>query len=116
VSAGSPPPADARFIWATRGRTWGFRFLRAGGFADPLHEYESAFSAIADEHEAWCRVGDKVALRFADPDHRCDASGRVIPHDFVLIGPWGDGIDSVEHGRQLIWPLVADEFDAVWNK
>ena len=23
-------------IWATRGRTWGFRFLLNGGFADPL--------------------------------------------------------------------------------
>ena len=22
-------------IWATRGRTWGFRFLRDGGFEEP---------------------------------------------------------------------------------
>ena len=31
-------------IWATRGRTWGFRFLRDGGFPDPLPVYDLAFS------------------------------------------------------------------------
>jgi hypothetical protein len=115
VSARSPLPADARFIWATRGRTWGFRFLRDGGFADPLPEYEATFVAIADEPEAWCRVGDRVALRFADPEQRCDAVGRVIPHDFVLIGSWAAGVDSVETGIELIWPLVADDFARVWE-
>ena len=33
-------------IWATRGRTWGFRFLRDGGLEDPLDTYEEAFAGI----------------------------------------------------------------------
>lgn len=115
MTVGRPLPKDARFIWATRGRAWGFRFLSDGGFVDPLPEYEATFSGIADEPEAWNRVGDRVALRFVDPEQRCDAAGRVIPHDFVLIGPWAAGVDSVETGIELIWPLVADDFDRVWE-
>lgn len=111
-----PTVEDARFIWATRGRTWGFRFLRRGGFDDPLGEYETAFSALEDEPEVWRRVAGKVALRFPDPEERRDAAGRVIPHDFVLIGSWADGIDSFEDGRQRLWDEVADEFESVWDK
>ena len=43
-------------IWATRGRTWGFRFLRNGGFEDPLAVYDDAFSGVGDQPEAWRRV------------------------------------------------------------
>jgi hypothetical protein len=69
-------PTDG-FIWATRGRTWGFRFLRSGGLEDPLGVYEDTFSQIGDQPKAWRRVADKVALRFPDPDGRRDAaSGR----------------------------------------
>lgn len=107
---------NATFIWATRGRTWGFRFLRSGGLPDPLRVYEDAFSKVGDQPEGWRRVGDKVALRFPDPDGRRDAAGRVIPHDFVLLGHWADGINSLEDGRQRIWPEVADEFKSVWDK
>ena len=39
-----PTDENARFIWATRGRTWGFRFLRRGGLEDPLGVYEATFS------------------------------------------------------------------------
>ena len=42
---------------------------------------------------------------------RQDVAGRVIPHEFVAFGSSADGIDSVEDGRRLVWPLVADEFD-----
>ena len=111
-----PPDDNATFIWATRGRTWGFRFLRSGGLEDPLGVYEDTFSRLGDQPEAWHRVADKVALRFPDPDERRDAAGRVIPHDFVLLGPWADGINSLEAGRQRIWPEVADEFERVWDK
>jgi hypothetical protein len=111
-----PTDENAGFIWATRGRTWGFRFLRRGGFEDPLRVYEDSFSDIGDQPEAWRRVADKVVLRFPDPDGRQDASGRVIPHDFVLLGPWADGIKSLEDGRQRIWHEVADEFRRVWDK
>jgi hypothetical protein len=106
----------ARFIWATRGRTWGFRFLRRGGLEDPLGVYEDAFSEVGDQSEACRRVADMVALRFPDPEDRRDAAGRVIPHDFVLLGPLADGVNSLEEGRQQIWHEVADEFDSVWDK
>jgi hypothetical protein len=102
-------------IWATRGRTWGFRFLRNGGLPDPLLLYDTAFSGVGDETEAWHRGAGTVALRFADPLERQDAAGRVIPHEFVVFGPSAEGIDSVDDGRRLVWPLVADEFARVWE-
>lgn len=111
-----PTDENATFNWATRGRTWGFRFLRRGGLEDPLGVYEDTFSKVGDQPQAWRRVADKVALRFPDPDERRDAAGRVIPHDFVLLGPWADGINSLENGRQRIWHVVADEFESVWDK
>jgi hypothetical protein len=111
-----PTGENTEFIWATRGRTWGFRFLRKGGLEDPLGVYEDIFSKVGDRPEAWRRVGDTVALRFPDPDGRRDAAGRVIPHDFILLGPWAVGINSLEDGRQRIWSEVADEFDKVWDK
>jgi len=111
-----PADEDARFIWATRGRTWGFRFLRKGGFDDPLGVYEATFSKVGDQPEGWCRVDDKVALRFPDPEGRRDASGRVIPHDFVLLGSYAVGIHSLGDGRHRIWHEVADEYERVWDK
>ena len=104
-----------RFIWATRGRTWGFRFLRSGGFDDPLEVYDKIFSRVEDEPEAWVRDGDRVALRFPDPERRRDAAGRVIPHEFVVSGYLADGIESVEDGLQRIWPLVAEAYARVWD-
>jgi hypothetical protein len=109
------------FIWATRGRTWGFRFLRTRGSEDPLPVYETAFSGVEDRAQAWCRVAgtgavpELVALRFSDPEGRRDLAGRVIPHDFVVFGALADEVDSVEAGRQRIWPLVADDFERVWE-
>jgi hypothetical protein len=102
-------------IWATRGRTWGFRFILDGGFPDPLPEYDKAFLGVEDEPEVCHRVGETVALRFPDPLERKDIAGRVIPHEFVAFGPLTDQIDSVEDGRQLVWPLVADDFERVWE-
>ena len=102
-------------IWATRGRTWGFRFLLDGGFEDPLLVYDTAFSGVEDEPEAWRRDAETVALRFPDPLKRQDVAGRVIPHEFVVFGPLADRIDSVEDGLRLVWPRVADEFARVWE-
>lgn len=105
-----------RFIWATRGKTWGFRFLRSAGFADPLTDYERAFADVSDQREVCHRADpDTVVLRFDDPESRCDSAGRVIPHDFVLIGRWADGINSITEGLHAVWPLVADEFAACWD-
>jgi hypothetical protein len=77
--------------------------------------YEEAFSTLGTQPEAWERVGTKVALRFPDPEGRRDASGRVIPHDFVLLGTWAERINSLEEGRQRVWPEVAPEFDRIWD-
>jgi hypothetical protein len=54
-------------IWATRGRSWGFRFLLNGGRHDPLPEYEGSFAGLEDEPATWRRTAAKVALRFPDP-------------------------------------------------
>jgi hypothetical protein len=111
-----PREENERFIWATRGWAWGFRFLRNGGLEDPLRVYEETFSQIGDQPEAWRRVAGNVALRFPDPDGRRDAAGRLIPHDFVLLGSWAEAIGSLDDGRQRIWHEVAEEFESVWDK
>lgn len=103
------------FIWATRGHTWGFRFLRDGGLQDPLPAYDKAFSGASDDDEVFHRQGDTVALRFLDPDGKRDASGRVIPHEFVITGPEARVTTSVEDGRRLLWPLVVEEFARAWG-
>lgn len=103
------------FIWATRGRVWGFQFLRDGGFCDPLPAYDQAFSQIDDDPEFCRRVDDAVALKFPDPLGRCDDVGRVIPHEFVVYGRLADDLDSVEDGRNVIWPLVAEEYERLWD-
>lgn len=102
-------------IWATRGQTWGFRFIRDGRFKDPLKVYDNVFSDVGDEPEVYRRVGEKVALRFPDPLGRQDRAGRTIPHDFVVFGPLADEINSVEDGLRLVWPQVADGFARLWE-
>ncbi|MCW5951065.1 MAG: hypothetical protein KIT69_02240 [Propionibacteriaceae bacterium] len=54
-------------IWATRGRSWGFRFLLDGGFADPLPTYEQAFAGLEDDRAVCRKAGGRLALRFPDP-------------------------------------------------
>lgn len=103
-------------IWATRGRSWGFRFLLFGGYTDPLSTYERAFAGVEDDAEVYERADERVALRFSDPLDRKDAAGRIIPHDFVVWGPLADDIHSVEEGIQSVWPLVADVYARVWMK
>lgn len=103
-------------IWATRGRDWGFRFLRDGGNADPLPEYDRAFSRAGDAPEVCLRVDERVALRFPDPLLRKDRAGRVIPHEFVVFPPLADRIGSVDDGVRLVWPLVEDDFARVWER
>lgn len=104
-----------KLIWLTRGRTWGFRFLSDGGEADPLPAYDELFSGLEALPEFCRHVGKQLALRFADPLDRKDRAGRVIPHDFIVFGPMAAEIDTVEDGIRLVWPLVADEFDRIWN-
>lgn len=103
------------FIWATRGKTWGFRFRRGAGFTDPLGPYDDAFVGLENEREVCRRRGELVALRFEDPLGRVDRAGRVIPHEFVVFPPLGDDVNSVEDGLRVVWPLVADEFARDWE-
>ncbi|MFG1627082.1 hypothetical protein [Kribbella sp. NPDC049227] len=103
------------FIWATRGRSWGFRFLLNGGRPDPLLDYERSFAGLVDEPTMWRRAAGRVALRFPDPSGRKDAAGRVIPHEFVVFGDLAAAIESVEDGLQQIWPLVAGAYARVWD-
>lgn len=104
----------ATLIWATRGRSWGFRFLFNGGLSDPLADYERIFAGLRDEPTICRRVAGKVALRFPDPLRRRDSAGRLIPHDFVVPGNLADEIESVEDGLQKVWPLVAEAYSRVW--
>ena len=104
-----------RLIWATRGRSWGFRFLFDGGLSDPLLVYERSFADLEDEPTTCHRAAGNVALRFPDPLGRRDASGRVIPHEFVVFGDLADEIESVEDGVQQVWPLVAEAYARVWD-
>lgn len=99
-----------RLIWATRGRTWGFRFLRRGELTDPLPEYSVAFAEFEGATQMWQHVGGVTALRFEDPLGRKDRAGRVIPHDFVIYDDGATEVDSVAAGIDLIWPLVEDEY------
>jgi hypothetical protein len=104
-----------RFIWATRGRTWGFRFLQDGGQADPFAEYSKAFFGIEHEQEVVSRKGGATALRFSDPDGRRDSAGRLIPHEFVLFGDLTPEINTIQDGIDQVWPSIAEEFDRIWN-
>jgi hypothetical protein len=102
-------------IWATRGHTWGFRFLLGGGYSDPLPIYESVFAG-AEGDPATCRhVAGHVALRFPDPEGRRDTAGRTIPHDIVALPPMAHKIHSIEDGQHLIWPSLAGAFARLWN-
>ena len=104
-----------KLIWATRGRSWGFRFLLDGGLSDPLPEYERVAAGLGDEPTAWHQAAGKVAVRFPDPQGRRDAAGRVIPHEFVVSGDAAVNIQSAEDGLRLIWPLVDVAYARVWD-
>lgn len=106
-----------KFIWATRGKEWGFRFLERGGLEDPLLEYEAAFAGFENESEVCELVGDRLALRFSDPLSRRDAAGRVIPHDFVIFPPDSSEVRSVAEGIETIWQLpdVSARFAQMWD-
>lgn len=102
-------------IWATGGRQWGFRFLLDGGYPDPLETYERAFAGLEDETQVFRRVGNRAALRFLDPLGRRDTAGRVIPHDFVVMGALAASVGSVDDGLERVWPLVRDVYARVWE-
>lgn len=103
-----------KLIWATRGRDWGFRFLRNAGYEDPLPAYEKAFEHTSGGSEEFRRIGNGVAVRFPDPEGRKDRSGRLIPHDLVVYGELAAEIHSVDDALRLVWPQIAPVFDSAW--
>ena len=103
------------FIWATRGREWGFRFLRDGGLSDPLLTYEEVYSGVTFDGDGCWRVGSRTALRLTDPEHRRDRAGRPITHDFVLFGDLAERVATIEDGLRIVWPLVAAEYADAWG-
>lgn len=105
-----------RFIWATRGRTWGFRFLRDGGFTDPLPAYLEVFEGLETQQQLASRSPGRTALRFEDPLRRLDRAGRAIPHDFVLFGSLAAQVDSIEAGLKFVWPEVSAEYDLIYER
>lgn len=113
MSLESTPPR--RLIWATRGRAWGFRFLLDGGLRDPLPEFERVFATMPDTEASCSRTDGAVAVRFPDPLMRRDASGRVIPHEFVAYGDLATDVASVDDALRLIWPVVRDAYARVWD-
>lgn len=108
--------ADGSFIWATRGRTWGFRFLRSGGYPDPLPVYEAAFAGVQDDREVCKQVGDTIVLRFADPEGRKDFAHRLIRHDFVLFPTEGSVLPGLDEAARVAWQEVAAEYARVWER
>lgn len=104
-----------RFIWATRGRSWGFRFLVDGGITDPLPEYERVFGDLRDTPTVWRRELGRVALRFPDPLGRRDTAGRVIPHEFILFDALAEAVASVDSGIREVWPLVSEAYAQFWE-
>lgn len=102
-------------IWATRGLSWGFRFLLDGGYSNPLPAYERAFAGTEGQTTLCRSVDELVALRFPDPLGRRDEAGRPIPHDIVVLPPFADDVRSVDDGQRLVWPLLADTFARVWE-
>jgi hypothetical protein len=106
--------APEGLIWATRGCSWGFRFLLDGGLDDPLPEYERAIAGLGDDDLAWRLVDNRGALRFPDPDRRRDAAGRLIPHEFIVFDDLAREIHSAAEGQNLVWPLVSAAYARVW--
>lgn len=64
--------------------------------------------------EVFQRIGHRVGLRFPDPLGRCDAAGRVIPHEMVLLPPTSDSVVSLRDALDTIWPEVAPAFAQLW--
>lgn len=103
------------FIWATRGRHWGFRFLRDGGYTDPLPAYEEAFAQVSERRKVSELVGDELVVRFPDPTGRIDRAGRPILHDFVIRHTDTGQLPSLTDAPGLAWAAVSAEYARLWD-
>ncbi len=107
-----------RFLWATRGKFWGFNFLERGGLDDPVPVYDEAFSDKNLKSESFWRGANTLAFRFTDPASRTDFSGRPIHHEIVIIEPSDSisEIDSAESGISVVWPLIGEHYALIWQE
>lgn len=103
------------FIWATRGRRWGFRFLRDGGYEDPLPVYEAAFAGLTDQQDFCHQVSQALVLRFPDPEGRKDHARRIISHDFVIRQTGSSELPTVEDAPRIAWATVSAEYARLWD-
>lgn len=104
-----------RILWATRGKSWGFRFLLDGGLSDPLPAYEEAFETAGNAEELLHETLTGVAIGLIDPLERRDRSGRLIKHDFVVFPPYIKSLKTTDDARKFVWPIVAAEYARIWD-
>jgi hypothetical protein len=107
-----------KFLWATRGKFWGFNFISRADLVDPMPTYDEAFSDKNLRAESFWRGVNTLAFRFVDPLLRADFSGRPIQHEIVIIDSSDSitKINSVESGVGEIWPLLAEHYAAIWEE
>ena len=107
-----------KFLWATRGKLWGFNFLSRADLDDPMPIYDEAFSEKNLRAESFWHGVNTLAFRFVDPLSRTDFSGRPIHHEIVIIDSLNSisKIDSVESGVGEIWPLLAEHYATIWEE
>ena len=74
-----------KFLWATRGKLWGFCFLSHADLDDPIPTYDQALSEGNLSGESFWRGLKTLAFRFTDPLSRTDLSGRPILHEIVIL-------------------------------
>lgn len=104
-----------KFIWATRGKNWGFRFLLDGGYVDPLEMYENAFEGNENQPSVYQSRHGLTAVRLEDPEGRVDRAGRVIQHDFVFRTEDANEINNMEDARALLWPMISEKYARIWE-
>ncbi|CAK0780199.1 hypothetical protein CCP4SC76_7270003 [Gammaproteobacteria bacterium] len=108
-------------LWSTRGFEWGFRLLHTPNqkCSDWLEVRNSVFGFSTDDEHFFAK-GEVlltpykrqryVALRFLDPELRCDSAGRVIPHEIIVFDCSAQEIVDFENGKQMLWLLLAKAY------
>ncbi len=85
---------NSNFMWLTRGKSWGFRFLsEPSGLSSSIKVYKLIFGVDEGRIGYWkgriienCGTSYYVACRCYDEnDVTTDEAGRRIPHEFLII-------------------------------
>lgn len=103
-----------KLIWATRGRSWGSGSCVSADMR--IH-----FQRTTPASRAWPtdrRPGTRSARRctaISGPVGPPRPRRQSDPSRIRRPTPWHDEIDSLAAGRRLVWPLVAADFERLWN-